>query len=126
MTRRTPPGGENTQGGPRQGGGISVCQGGTLHGCPGSQWQHGVPAHGGGNGCNCNLVAVNRCVGGVVIVGSGDDDNHPGIVVTATKPQMTTTRMSWLRSWWGPNDGSNVAAPVVDSGGFWFGLSLLS
>jgi hypothetical protein len=34
-TRRTPPRGGNTQGGPRQGVGIYVCQGGTLCSRPG-------------------------------------------------------------------------------------------
>jgi hypothetical protein len=27
---------------------------------------------------------------------------------------------SWLESWWGPNNGSNVTALVIDGGGFWF------
>jgi hypothetical protein len=37
---------------------------------------------------------------GIIIIGSGDDDNHPGIVVAATTPWMTTMTRSWLGSWW--------------------------
>jgi hypothetical protein len=36
---------------------------------------------------------------------------------------MMTTTKSWLRSWWGLNDGNNIAAPIIDGGNFWFGLS---
>jgi hypothetical protein len=32
------------------------------------------------------------------------------------------TTMSLLGSWWGPNDGNDVAAPIINGGNFWFGL----
>ncbi len=79
--------------------------------------QRSVPAHGKGNGCNCNHI--------VVVVGSRDNNNHPEIVVAAATPRTTTTPMSWLGSWWGPNDSNNVAAPVVNGSNFWFGISPL-
>ena len=48
-------------------------------------------------------------------------------VVDAVKmPWTTTMTMSWLRSWWGPDNRNNVAAPIVNGGDFWFGLSLAS
>jgi hypothetical protein len=33
-------------------------------------------------------------------------------------PPMTMTTKSLLRSWWGPTNRNNVAAPVVDGGNF--------
>jgi hypothetical protein len=62
---------------------------------------------------------------GVVVIGSGDDNNHTGIFVTATIPRTMTTMMSWLGSWWGRDEGNNVVVSDVDSGIFWFGLSPL-
>jgi hypothetical protein len=102
--------GKNTPGVSRQGGGIGDCQGGTLRGRPGSRWQRSIPAHGGGNGWDRDRIVVNRCIRGVVVVGSGDNDNHPGIVVTATMPRTLMTMKSWLGSWWGPVIGHGIMA----------------
>jgi hypothetical protein len=84
---------------------------------PGCQWQRGVPAHVGGDNCDCNRI--------VIAVGSGDNNNHPGIVVIATTPWMTMTMMSWLENWWGPNNRNNIAAFIINGNDFWFGLSPL-
>ncbi len=35
------------------------------------------------------------------------------------------TTMSWLGSWWGPDNGNDVSATVINGGDFWFGLSPL-
>lgn len=47
-----------------------------------------------------------------------DDGHHPGGVVVAATPRTTTTTTttSWLGSWWGLEDGNDVAAPVIDGG----------
>jgi hypothetical protein len=64
------------------------------------------------------LMAEATVASGAIVVGSGDNDNHSWIVVAATMPRTTTMTMSWLGSWWGPNNGNNVVAPVIDSGNF--------
>jgi hypothetical protein len=43
-----------------------------------------------------DCIVINHCVGGIVIVGRGDNDNHPGIVVTATMPRTMMMTKSWL------------------------------
>jgi hypothetical protein len=58
-----------------------------------------VSAHVGGGGRNHHCVVVICPVWGVIIVGSGDNDNHPGIVLCATTPQTMTTMKSWLGRW---------------------------
>jgi hypothetical protein len=35
-----------------------------------------------------------------------------------TTTQTTMMMMSWLGSWWGPNDKNNIAAPVINGGNF--------
>jgi hypothetical protein len=50
-----------------------------------------VPAHGRGIGRNCVHVVVTHRVKGVVIIGSRDNDDHPGIVVAAMTSLMTKT-----------------------------------
>ena len=61
----------------------------------------------------------------MVVIGSVDNDNHLGIFLAEMAPRTTMTTKSWLGSWWGPDDGSNIAAPVVDGRNFRFGLSPL-
>ena len=68
-------------------------------------------------------VSNRDCI--LVVVGNEDDNNHPGIVVAATTSRTMMTTMSLLRSWQQPNNKNNVAAPVVNSGNFWIGLSPL-
>jgi hypothetical protein len=68
------------------------------------------------------LMAETAVTSGVFVVGSGADDDHPRIVVAATTPRTTMMTMSWLGSWWGPNDRNNVMALVIDGSTFWFGL----
>jgi hypothetical protein len=72
-----------------------------------------------------NLVVVNPRIRDVVVIGSRDNDDYPKIVFAVMTSRMTMMTMSWLGSWWGPDDGNNVAAPVVNGNGIWFGLSLL-
>jgi hypothetical protein len=36
------------------------------------------------------------------------------IVLAARTPWTTAMKMSWLGSWWGPNDRVDVAAPIID------------
>ncbi len=47
------------------------------------------------------------------------------IILGFLLPQQWPRQQQWLRSWWGSEDKSNFAAPVVDGGNFWFGLSPL-
>jgi len=75
------------------------------------------------NPVECVVGLGPNCI--VIVVGSGDDNNHPEIVVAAATPRTTTKPMSWLGSWWGPNNSNNVAAPIVNGSNFWFGLSPL-
>ncbi len=95
---------------PLQGGGIGVCRGGLLRGSPDCRQQRGVPAHGGGDGCDRDCI--------LVVVGSGDNNNHPGIAFAVTASRTTMITMSLLGSWQGPDDRNDVAAPVVNGGNF--------
>jgi hypothetical protein len=121
-TRRTLPRGENMHGGPRQGGGIGICQGSALHGRLGWRQQRGVPDHGRGNGCSCNRIVINHHVEGIVVVGSRDNKNHLRIVVATTTPRTTIMTMSWHGSWWGPTMGTMSWHPLSTEVIFGLGL----
>jgi hypothetical protein len=57
-------------------------------------------------------------LGAVFVVGSGDDDDHPGIVIAAMMRPMKTMMTTWLGSWWGTDDRNNIAAPIIKGGNF--------
>jgi hypothetical protein len=129
-------GGQPRQGGPPQGGEIHEDGQGKQKGWVSAEEVHStaVKADNVDTGFLLMVEATvatattswsNRSIGGIIVIGSGDDDDHPGIVIAEMRPQTMMAMRSWLMSWWGPNDEKDIAASAVDSSNFWFGFSPL-